>query len=361
MMNNCALCNIPIIETNQTEEHVIPQAIGGRLKIKNFICRPCNSKFGHSWDCVLADQLAFFSTSLNIKREKKLPNYLVKTLEGKEYLKQPNGDFLLVRPTDEIEKNLDGSLNIKIEAPNLKIAKDILKKVSKNNNLSNESQIYMLENLKHSITPMNQIIQGEINFGGEEAGRSLVKTALAMAFYMGIDLKQCDLATGYLLQNQEPCFGYFYSRNKDFIQNRSNDIPFHCVHIKANSELKRVFGYIEYFGAFRVVLSLASNYEGETKEKSYFIDPINNQEIDLKVELETSDSEIKQIYNYEIYDLKVYEEAIGRLLDKVVRKSKENNVINRINEAVEKWDKSRNYNQNMSEALAYLKPFLDNL
>lgn len=360
-MSNCALCDVLISEKNQTEEHVIPQAIGGRLKIKNFICRPCNNKFGHSWDFILADQLAFFSTSLNIKREKKLPNYLVKTLDGKEYLKQPNGDFLLVRPIDDVEKNLDGSFNIKIEAPNIKIAKDIIKKVSKNNNISEKSQIHMLENLKHNSAPMNQIIQDEINFGGEESGRSLVKTALAMAFYMGIDLKQCDLAIGYLLKNQEPCYGYFYSNNKDFVKNRNKDIPFHCVHIKASSELKRIFGYIEYFGAFRVVLSLASNYEGETKEKSYFIDPVNNQHIDVEVGLDTFDSEIKQIYNYEIYDLKVYREAIGRLLNKVVMKSKENNAMNRINEAIKKWDEKKTYDQNMSEALAYLQPFLNNL
>jgi len=128
IMNNCALCNTFISKENQSEEHVIPQAIGGRLKIKNFICRTCNNKFGHNWDSTLANQLAFFSTSLNIKREKKLPNYLVNTLDGNQYLKQPQGDFILTRPTEHIEKNPDGSLNIKIEAPNFKIAKDILKK-----------------------------------------------------------------------------------------------------------------------------------------------------------------------------------------------------------------------------------------
>jgi len=359
IMNNCALCNTFISKENQSEEHVIPQAIGGRLKIKNFICRTCNNKFGHNWDSTLANQLAFFSTSLNIKREKKLPNYLVNTLDGNQYLKQPQGDFILTRPTEHIEKNPDGSLNIKIEAPNFKIAKDILKKVFKENNISSESQNSISEKLKQNIAPMNQIIHDEINFGGEESGRSLVKTALAMTFLMGIDLKQCDLATGYLLENREPCFGYFYSIDKDFVKNRNKDIPFHCVHIRASTELKRIFGYIEYFGAFRVILSLASNYIGETKEKTYFIDPINNQDFDLKIELDVSDNEIEKIYNYEIYDLKVYENAIGGLLSKVVRKSKENNLINRIDEAIKKWDKNKTYDQNISEALTYLKPFLN--
>lgn len=210
-MNNCTLCNETIYKTNQTEEHIIPQVIGGRLKIKNFICLRCNNKYGHIWDCILADQLAFFSIYLNIKREKKIPYYLVKTLEGNEYLKKPNGDFLLTRPIEHVHKNSDGSFNIKIEAKDLKTAKNILKKICKYNNISNDSQTHMLENLKLNSLPMNQVIQGEINFGGKEAGRSLVKTALAMAFYMGIDVKQCDLATGYLLENKEPCYGYFYS------------------------------------------------------------------------------------------------------------------------------------------------------
>jgi len=148
--------------------------------------------------------------------------------------------------------------------------------------------------------------------------------------------------------------------NKDFIKNRNNDIPFYCIHIKASSQLKRIFGYIEYFGAFRVVLSLASNYEGDSKEQTYIIDPINNQCIDLEVEVDTNDDEIQQIYNYEIYDLKVYEEVIGSLLSKVVKKSQENNVINRMNEVIKRWDEKKTYDQNMAEALTYLKPFFNN-
>lgn len=135
-MFNCALCNVVLDEDNQTEEHIIPQAIGGRLKVKNFICLTCNNKFGHKWDCILADQLSFFSTSLNIKREKKLPNHRVKTIDGNEYLKQPDGDFLLTRPTDIVEKNHDGSFNIKIEAKDMKVATNIVNKVCKNNNIS---------------------------------------------------------------------------------------------------------------------------------------------------------------------------------------------------------------------------------
>ncbi|MDY6511736.1 HNH endonuclease [Acinetobacter faecalis] len=355
-MNNCALCNDPIIETNQTEEHVIPQAIGGRLKIKNFICRTCNSKYGHSWDNVLADQLAFFSTSLNIIREKKTPSYLVTDIDNKQYLKHPKGDFFLVRPVTNIESNADGSLNINIQAPNQKVAKQILEKVSKEYNLSNENQILMLKSLANRISPMDKVIKGEINFGGEESGRSLVKTALALAFTIDIDLDQCDLAKEYLLNGGIACFGYFYSPNKDFVKNRNKDIPFHCVYIKADSQLGRIFGYIEYFGAFRVVLSLATDYRGETKEAIYCIDPTSKQIIDLKIDLDLSDDDIERIYNYEIYNLEVYQESIGNLLDKVIFQSKINNLNNRFSEAMKAWDQGKTYDENISNAMKYLEP-----
>ena len=54
---NCALCDIIITNENDTKEHIVPNAIGGRKKIKGFICRACNSTSGDSWDKELAKQL----------------------------------------------------------------------------------------------------------------------------------------------------------------------------------------------------------------------------------------------------------------------------------------------------------------
>lgn len=42
MSNNlCALCDTEITIDNDTREHVIPNAIGGRKKISGFICENC--------------------------------------------------------------------------------------------------------------------------------------------------------------------------------------------------------------------------------------------------------------------------------------------------------------------------------
>ena len=53
----CVICDDIISTENDSEEHVLTEAIGGRLTVKGFICRRCNNRAGHTWDAQLASQL----------------------------------------------------------------------------------------------------------------------------------------------------------------------------------------------------------------------------------------------------------------------------------------------------------------
>ena len=57
MQKICALCGCEITDRNDSEEHVIPQAIGGKLSVWGFICKDCNGRTGWGWDSVLSKQL----------------------------------------------------------------------------------------------------------------------------------------------------------------------------------------------------------------------------------------------------------------------------------------------------------------
>jgi hypothetical protein len=46
LVPSCAICDEPITAERESREHAIPAAIGGRLKVKGFICRRCNSDSG---------------------------------------------------------------------------------------------------------------------------------------------------------------------------------------------------------------------------------------------------------------------------------------------------------------------------
>lgn len=57
---------------NLTVEHIIPQAIGGRLKA-NLYCAECNSTFGSELDAEISKQFGWLSTLLQIKRDRGSP------------------------------------------------------------------------------------------------------------------------------------------------------------------------------------------------------------------------------------------------------------------------------------------------
>src|SRR5690606_38575799 len=92
----CALCDTEITEKNDTKEHLIPNAIGGRRKVKGFICKDCNSASGDAWESELAKQLNPLSLFFGIIRERgEAPSQLFETTGG-----------------DKLKLNLYGSMEI---------------------------------------------------------------------------------------------------------------------------------------------------------------------------------------------------------------------------------------------------------
>ena len=67
---HCALCDIEITRENDSREHLIPQAIGGRRRVHGFLCKGCNSKAGEKWDAIAAEQLNYLCLLFAIQRQK---------------------------------------------------------------------------------------------------------------------------------------------------------------------------------------------------------------------------------------------------------------------------------------------------
>ena len=62
----CYICGEELTKSNESEEHIIPNAIGGKLKSNKLICKKCNNQLGNDIDYKLTKQLDFFSNFLNI-------------------------------------------------------------------------------------------------------------------------------------------------------------------------------------------------------------------------------------------------------------------------------------------------------
>ena len=310
---NCALCDIIITNENDTKEHIVPNAIGGRKKIKGFICRACNSTSGDSWDKELAKQLNPLSLFFGIKRERgSTPSQVFETTAGDKLKLHANGSMSNESPVF-LENVLDDGIStrINIQARDMKEAKNMLKGVKKKYPKFDIEDTFNKLEIQSSYC--SDMLRMNFSMGGAEAGRSIVKSALALAVYSGIHTESCIEATNYLNnEDSEACFGYFYE--SDLVKNRPQDTPIHCVSVKGCDKSNQVIAYVEYFGVQRMVLGLGTNYTGEAISNTYSINPITGEELELSVELNLTKNDIREAYQYK----KIPGGSVEKAFEKVI-------------------------------------------
>jgi hypothetical protein len=290
-MTVCALCTAELTENNCTREHILPSAIGGRLKVAGFICRKCNSTAGNLWEAELAKQLNWFSVALNINRESgtRPPSHAIKTVTGEKLLMHAGGSFT---PRDADFKWLDsvgGKRRFSFTARTVGEAQKILKGVQKKHPSSNLQQI--LNDLRITSQPLEEPVHVELSIGGPNVGRSIVKTAVAMACHMSISMTDCAFALRFLIDpDADAAWSAFHLR--DLIVNRPSAHLFHVVSVAGDPNSGRLLGYVEYFGAFRYIVVLGQDYRGPAVNKTYAINPVTSEELQFKVDLSLSDAEM---------------------------------------------------------------------
>lgn len=311
MNPKCVLCDDEINVKNDTAEHIIPNSIGGRKKVKGFICNTCNRKSGDSWETALASQLNPLSLFFRISRERGVaPPQVFSTDSGGSVTLKHDGSMTLPKPSYS-ETTTDEKVNIQIQARNVKEAQKMLKGVSRK--YPKAKVDHLLEQAKPQSSYSLDMMHFELSFGGAESGRSIVKSALAVVIDAGKSVESCLPAIAYLKdKNAEACFGYYYE--KDLVINRPEGTPFHCVAVEGNAFTGLLICYVEYFGVQRVVGCLADKYNGESFKHSYSLDPITGLELELSVDLNLPLSEIREAYNYEKIPKGSMEKAISSVV-----------------------------------------------
>ena len=327
----CTLCSCSLTADNNTEEHIIPNAIGGRKKVQGFICRTCNSESGSEWDNELARQLNPLSIHLGIRRQRgNVPSQAFPTASGQNVRVNADGTMTPAKPEVTVTTEEDKT-RIHVSARSRRELKKTLRGLQRNYPKLQDIDLDELmldaqENSYYSSDP----IKINPEFGDIRAGRSLVKSAVALVFDAGIDPAQCDLALDYLLQEgKEPCFGYYYDAEKDIIASRPPKSPFHCVYVKGSSENSTLLGYIEFFSLWRIVLCLSQSYTGKDFTNVYAIDPVKGDELDISVDFDLTLSDIQAAYEDGKFDQDTYIGAISTVFD-VIQETDFNRALERV-------------------------------
>ena len=119
-----ALCETTITAENASDEHLIPNALGGRRKVSGFLCRACNSRTGDTWDAALADQLLPLCLLLDVARERgEPPGLRVVTSAGERLTIGPKGTLSRSAPGFKAVPSPSAGKQYRIEARTIEEAR----------------------------------------------------------------------------------------------------------------------------------------------------------------------------------------------------------------------------------------------
>src|ERR1700761_7638050 len=286
--NLCAICDVAIGADNNTAEHIIPQSIGGRRTVSGFICRDCNSAAGLTWDKELFRQLHWFTVMLGIARPKgPAPDINVETASGNRYAVSATG---AMTPAELLVERSEDGKSFRIRARDLEEAKRLLIQIHKRYPTFDLAEV--LATMEFSNTKNQEVMKTSFEFGGALAGRSMVKTAVALAHSLGVPPGACDRAVAYLKEapGVEPSLAEHFT--SDVVTNRPARL-FNCIVVQSDAEKRRLVGYVEYFGVCRWIIHLSTDYAGPEVSGRYCFDAITGEETPLEVNLSMTDSDFQ--------------------------------------------------------------------
>ena len=221
----------------------------------------------------------------------------VKTLSGRNLIWKPDGSLTDASPRFDTQVQ-DGRTHVSIQARSHGELRRMLRNVSRDHpDLNVEG---LLPDATRTEERLEEPLKLSHEFGGHMAGRSTVKSCLALACDAGLSSEDCPHAIDYLVSGGDGCFGHY--NEIDPVSVRPERTPLHCVHVRANPESGLVLSYVEYFGFQKMVACLSSNYSGPARESCYAVNPLTGEELDLKIELDLRREDIVAVCDNERLD-----------------------------------------------------------
>lgn len=353
-MCKCIKCNNKLIfdgpNKNTSVEHIIPNAIGGKLKSSKLLCKKCNSDYGKECDSELCKQLKFITVMLNPSRDRQT-NLIFKTSNNEKYDISSNGKLVLKKPQIKQEKNGE-HIHYEITSRSRDETNQILRKLKKKYpNLD-------IESIKNNIVLSKEYINEKINinmeFGGELVLKAIYKIILEYYIENGGKPKNTELYNKNV---------HIFALSQFIFDKYTKDTINHGIFIKGDPKEKYLIGYVELYKAYRYIVLLDDNYNGNYIESYYCYDLFNNKQLN-NIFIEPNIN-LKKLYEKNLKNLNdniknSIENNLNTLLSLLLKHQQEK-ILNDIIDA-----SIKEYNDNPSKdfnkiLMSYLTPYIINL
>jgi len=160
----CHGCEVGLNASNNSDAHIIPNALGGRLAPRGILCRKCNTELAGLVDIALVRAFGPWPTLLNIPRQRgKNPPAMVETRDGYKVLVDPDGTMARLDPLYDATPTAEG-IKLEVGASNLKVLRQLLRRANKE-----FPQLDPVEAEKHArliALPLSEI-KARVNFAPE--------------------------------------------------------------------------------------------------------------------------------------------------------------------------------------------------
>ena len=130
-IKNCRGCGLALTSETDSEAHVIPNALGGRLKPRGILCRTCNGQLDRLADNPLVEAFGDWPTLLNFPRDRgEHPPKLIETREGRRVRLEADGSLRRTDVLYTVTPVAEGH-KVEIGAGNMKTVRQLLKRAEK--------------------------------------------------------------------------------------------------------------------------------------------------------------------------------------------------------------------------------------
>lgn len=247
----CLSCNVNLNISNQSEEHIIPNAIGGRLTTNIAVCKNCNSDFGSREDSVYTGRLLMLSNLFNIVRDRGVSPTL-KARDGDSKIKISPGHPVEFDPDPQVR--LEGnSLRVRVSVPN-GLEGEALKKYLNESINKRHPKISIsddpIKTQQVRVPKFTQRLPGYIN---PDELRTPARTMLSYARQQGFRISQiCPLVKFVRGEDIAPPI---FAPMGDVVNftNRPDDECWHSIAIFCPYGSSKIYIYLEIFGVLEYI------------------------------------------------------------------------------------------------------------
>ncbi|WP_159731614.1 HNH endonuclease [Methylosinus sp. Ce-a6] len=127
----CRGCGVTLTRENDSAAHVIPNALGGRLKPPGILCKRCNGELGELADKALTKAFGPWPTLLNLPRDRKAsPDVVMERRDGRTAWVRADGTISMRSVTYEVREIPEGHA-VTIGGGDMTVVRNLLKRAAK--------------------------------------------------------------------------------------------------------------------------------------------------------------------------------------------------------------------------------------